>query len=127
MRAGVIVLLLAVLAAAAVDALGDRTQNRPDDPVPGTATRVVFDVDTYDAERPPDQSARALWYACAQTIPNQILSVDVGTGGTATAVVSPQLGEHSRKRIEGCLKDATIDRVRGDVLSIEDLPPGAAN
>jgi hypothetical protein len=122
MRAAVVVLLLAVLAAAAVDALGDRTQNRPDSLVPGSATRIVFDVDTYDAEQPLDQSARALWYACAQTVPNQIVSVDVTAGGMATAVVSPQLGEHGRKRIEGCLKDATIDRVRGDVLSIEDVP-----
>jgi hypothetical protein len=121
-----VVLLLAVLAAAAVDALGDRTQNRPDTPTPGTATRVVFDVDTYDAEQPLGQSARALWYVCAQTIPNQVVSVDVGAGGTATAVVSPQLGEHGRKRIEGCLKDATIDRVRGDVLSIEDVPIGGS-
>jgi hypothetical protein len=118
-RAALVVLLLAVFAAAAVDALGDRAQNRPDSLVPGTSTRVVFDVDTYDAEQPLDQSARALWYTCAQTVPNQIVSLDVDGAGTGTAVVTPSLGDHGRKRIEGCLKDATIDRVRGDVLSIE--------
>lgn len=122
MRAALVILLLAVLAAAAVDALGDRTQNRPDAMVPGTATRVVFDVDTYDAQQPLDQSARALWYVCAQTIPNQIVSVDVNPAGTATAVVSPGLGDHGRKRIEGCLNDATIDRVRGNVLSVTNVP-----
>jgi hypothetical protein len=118
-RAALVVLLLAVFAAAAVDALGDRAQNRPDSLVPGTSTRVVFDVDTYEAEQPLDQSARALWYTCAQTVPNQIVSLDVDGAGTGTAVVTPSLGDHGRKRIEGCLKDATIDRVRGDVLSIE--------
>jgi hypothetical protein len=118
-RAALVVLLLAVFAAAAVDALGDRAQNRPDSLIPGTSTRVVFDVDTYDAEQPLDQSARALWYTCAQTVPNQIVSLDVDGAGTGTAVVTPSLGDHGRKRIEGCLKDATIDRVRGDVLSIE--------
>jgi hypothetical protein len=118
-RAALVILLLAVFAAAAVDALGDRAQNRPDALVAGTTTRVVFDVDTYDAEQPLDQSARALWYTCAQTIPNQIVSLDVDGAGTGTAVVTPALGDHGRKRIEGCLKDATIDRVRGDVLSIE--------
>jgi hypothetical protein len=120
-RAPLVILLLAVFAAAAVDALGDRAQNRPDTVDPGTSTRVVFDVDTYDAEQPADQSARALWYTCAQTIPNQIVSLDVDPSGTGTAVVAPGLGDHGRKRIEGCLKDATIDRVRGDVLSIENL------
>jgi hypothetical protein len=123
-RVALVILLLAVLAAAAVDALGDRAQNRPDALVAGTTTRVVFDVDTYDAEQPADQSARALWYMCAQTIPNQIVSVDVDGTGTATAVVTPGLGDHGRKRIEGCLKDATIDRVRGDVLSIDTFAAG---
>jgi hypothetical protein len=123
-RVALVILLLAVFTAAAVDALRDRAENRPDELVSGTTTRVVFDVDTYDAEQPADQSARALWYTCAQTIPNQIVSVDVDGAGTATAVLTPGLGDHGRKRIEGCLKDATIDRVRGDVLSIETFAAG---
>ena len=124
MPAALVILLLAVLTAAAVDALGDRAQNRPDTLVAGTTTRVVFDVDTYDAEQPADQSARALWYMCVQTIPNQSVSVDVNGAGTATAILTPGLGDHARKRIEGCLKDATIDRVRGDVLSMDTFAAG---
>jgi hypothetical protein len=118
-RAAVVILLVAVLAAAAIDALGDRTQNRPDTLSPGTSSRIVFDVDTYDAEQPIEEAARALWYTCAQTIPNQLVSIDVADGGTAAAVVTPELGTHARKRMEGCLEDATIDRIRGDVLSVE--------
>ena len=122
MRTAIVVLLLAVLGAAAVDALGDRAQNRPDTLNPGTSSRVVFDVDTYDLEQPIDQAARALWYTCGQTVPNQLVSIDVREGGTAEAVVTPELGTHGRKRVQGCLEDATIDRIRGEVLSIVDVP-----
>jgi hypothetical protein len=32
--------------------------------------------------------------------------------------VTPALGEHGRKRFEGCLEDVTLDRVIGHVTDI---------
>jgi hypothetical protein len=120
MRKAVVILLVAVLAAAVVDALRDRTQNRPDAAVAGSRSVVTFDVDTYDAQQPIDEAARALWYACNQTVGNRRLDLRIGEGGSGVATVAPALGPHERKRLTGCLQDATIDRVRGDVVGIVD-------
>jgi hypothetical protein len=119
-RKALAILLLAVLLSAAVDAIRDHTENRPDAVVPGTETVVRFDVDGYDSEQPLDQGARALWYACNQTVSNHLTDLQVDADGTGVATVTPQLGSHERQRLEGCLKDATIDRIRGDVLEIRD-------
>jgi hypothetical protein len=125
MRKALIVLLVAVLAAAVVDALRDRTQNRADAAVAGTRSVVTFDVDTYDAKQPIDVAARALWFMCNQTIENRLVDLRIGDGGSGVATVEPALGPHQRKRLTGCLKDATIDRVRGAVLGIVDEPAAA--
>jgi hypothetical protein len=123
MRKALVILLLFVLAAAVVDALRDRTENRPDAPVAGTRSVITFDVDTYDAQQPIAEAARALWYTCNETIGNRLLELQIGDGGNGVATVEPALGSHARKRLTGCLKDATIDRVRGDVVSIVDTAP----
>ena len=122
MRKALIILLVAVLAAAVVDGLRDRTQNRVDEAVAGSRSMVTFDVDTSDAQQPIVESAQALWYACNQTVANRLIALRIGDGGSGVATVSPALGPHERKRLTGCLKDATIDRVRGDVLGIVDMP-----
>jgi hypothetical protein len=122
MRKALVILLVAVLAAAVVDALRDRTENRPDVAITGSRSVVTFDVDTYDAQQPIAEAARALWYACNQTVGNRLVSLRVGDGGSGVATLSPALGPHERKRLTGCMKDATIDRVRGDVIRIEDQP-----
>jgi hypothetical protein len=122
MRKALVILLVAVLAAAVVDALRDRTQNRLDEAIPGTRSVVTFDVDTYDAKQPIDQAARALWYACNQTVANRLVALRIGDGGNGVATLTPSLGPHERKRLTGCLNDATIDRVRGDLIAIVDEP-----
>ena len=122
MRKALVILLVAVLAAVAVDTLRDRTQNRVDEAVAGSRSVVTFDVDTQRAPQPIAESARALWYACNQTVANQLIVLRIGDGGNGVATVSPALGPHERKRLTGCLQDATIDRVRGDVLGIVDVP-----
>jgi hypothetical protein len=122
MRKALIILLVAVLAAAVVDGLRDRTQNRVDEAVAGSRSIVTFDVDSSDAQQPIVESAQALWYACNQTVANRLIALRIGDSGSGVATVSPALGPHERKRLAGCLKDATIDRVRGDVLGIVDVP-----
>jgi len=122
MRKALVILLVAVLATVAVDTLRDRTQNRADEAVAGSRSVVSFDVDIQRSPQPIAESARALWYACNQTVANRLMELRIGDAGNGVATLSPALGPHERKRLTGCLQDATIDRVRGDVLDIVDLP-----
>jgi hypothetical protein len=122
MRRALMVVLLVALTAVAIDVLGDRTQNRPDWTPAGSRTVVTFDVDTRRAEQPVGEAARALWQVCGLTVPNQLVALEIRAGGTGTGTLTPALGPHELERITGCLQDATIDRVWGDVLSVVDEP-----
>jgi len=119
-RRTIVILVVGVLAAVMVGALRERTENRVDVPVAGTRSVVTFDVDTYDAVQPIGEAARALWYACNQTVANHLSALRIGDGGNGVATLSPAMGQHERRRLTGCLQDATIDRVRGEVVSIVD-------
>ena len=123
MRRVVTIVLTGALAAVVIGLLAGRLQNRADEPVPGSRSVVTFDVDAYDVQQPIEQAARALWYACNQTVPSHLESLSIGARGHGVATVSPAMGPHDRKRLMGCMHDATIDRVRGEVVSIvDDLP-----
>src|SRR5215207_7489181 len=123
MRKIVPIVITGVLAAVVIGLLADRLQNRNDVLVPGTRSTVTFDVDVYDTEQPIDQAARALWYACNQTVPSSLESLRISDGGNGVATLTPAMGPHDRKRLTGCLHDATHDRMRGEVISIVDDPP----
>ena len=123
MRRVVTIVLTGALAAVVIGLLAGRLQNRADEPVPGSRSVVTFDVDAYDVQQPIEQAARALWYACNQTVPSHLESLSIGARGNGVATLSPAMGPHDRKRLMGCMHDATIDRVRGEVVSIvDDLP-----
>jgi len=117
------IVLTGVLAAVVIGLLADRLQNRTDEPVPGSRSVVTFDVDTYDAQQPIEQAARALWYACNQAVPSHLESLSIGEGGSGVATLAPAMGPHDRKRLTGCMHDATLDRIRGEVISIVDDRP----
>jgi len=122
-RRVVTIVLTGALAAVVIGLLAGRLQNRADEPVPGSRSVVTFDVDAYDVQQPIEQAARALWYACNQTVPSHLESLSIGARGNGVATLSPAMGPHDRKRLMGCMHDATIDRVRGEVVSIvDDLP-----
>jgi hypothetical protein len=112
----------AAVAVVAVLGLMAATQNRPDPRVAGTASTVTFDVRV--GERPGGEpvAAQALWAVCAATLG----SVDVGPvapAGDAWAVpVEPAVGEHAHRRLQGCIEDLTIPRVRGDLVSVTSTP-----
>jgi len=114
--------LAAPLIGVGIFALRERTENRPDVAVPGTESVVRFQVDVYDASQPIDAVVQALWHVCNQTINSGLVELDVADGGIGIATVTPALGVNQRRRLTGCLHDATIDRVRGEVLSITDQP-----
>jgi hypothetical protein len=116
--------LVAPLIGVGILALRERTENRPDVAVPGAESVVRFQVDVYDASQPIDAVVQALWHVCNQTINSTLVDFDVADGDTGIATVTPALGVNQRRRLTGCLHDATIDRVRGEVLGITDQPAG---
>jgi phosphohistidine swiveling domain-containing protein len=74
----------------------------------------------------PDQGALSLVAACAGTGGHNRVdgrSIRLVGDGTVRFSVEPALGTHNRRKLVGCLEDATIDRLRGDVVSIETIAP----
>ena len=108
-------LVLLAVAIVGIDALADLTQNRPDEPRPGSRTVVEFDVSTRGYRGGEASAAQALWSVCVATIPGETSQPVVGGNGEFTVTVSPAIGEHGRKRLVGCLEDGTLDRVIGHV------------
>ncbi len=126
-RAAIILLGMAALAVF-VDVLGDLTQDRPDTVVPGARSEIVLDLRTQDYLGSPLSAAQGLWGACSGTVTQQLLDpgvVDLGEG-RYRLVTDRAVGEHSWRRLQGCLEDATIDRVTAEVVSKRDLLPTAA-
>jgi hypothetical protein len=120
MKRALVVAVLFAAAAAGVDWLGDLTQDRPDRVASRSRTEVVLDVRVRHERGPADVStAQGLWGACQNTVTQRLAApglVDLG-GGRFRAVTEPALGEHAWRRLQGCLEDMTIDRVKGEVVS----------
>lgn len=104
-----------------VDALGDLTQNRPDRALPGTSSTVVLEIHTRTADASSVETATRLWAACAGTVPGYIEAPKIASlgSGKALIVTQPSLGEHTQRRLSGCLSDTTLDEVVARVVSVE--------
>lgn len=123
-RNAAVVGVLAVASVVAVDVLGDLTQTRPDRADLAAATEVSYEVILHDERRPRLQAAQALWGACQGTVQRNTSPADVRLDGRiARVVVAPALGTHAKRRLSGCLEDATLDRIRGDVRTMRTLRP----
>ena len=110
-----------LLAAAAIDVIEDATQSRRDVSHP-SVSRVELRV-VNGRSGPAEQTADALWTVCRTVLPASSRAVVApGTSpSTVSLVVVPGLGEVARRRFTGCLEDATLDRVRADVVRFDDL------
>jgi hypothetical protein len=106
-----------------IDALADMTQSRPD--VLDADARTVFDVALNGelADRNPERVAGHLWTAC--TSPDVFRSrqlpapaMEHGQDGVVRIVVDTDVGAHGIDRLEGCLNDVTLDKVRASVLAV---------
>ncbi len=110
------------VAVVAVMGLMAATQNRPDPRVAGTASDVTFDVRVGSRPGGEAAGAQALWAVCGATLG----SVDVGPveadAEAWTVHVEPAVGEHAHKRLQGCIEDLTIPRVRGDLHAVTTNP-----
>lgn len=121
MRSRAIFVAIGLVSVAGVLLLADLTQNRVDPVAQGTRSRVSFDVELngFMGDRP--EAARALWGVCAGTIDNAEQPPGLrSVGGHRFEVqVAPALGEHSRDRLRGCLRDLTVAQVRGGAVAID--------
>jgi hypothetical protein len=126
MRRALVAVALVVVGIASVDALGDLTQSRPDRVVPGSRSEIVVEVRSRGYPLGADQGARNLVAACAGTSGHDLVGdpgVALVDGGTVQFSVEPALGTHNRRKLVGCLEDATVDRLVGEVVSIETIAP----
>jgi hypothetical protein len=117
MRAVAVLVGLAALAGGLL-LMAEATQNRPDRAFPGSVTVIELAVDTRDFAQGERIAVTALWSTCATTVGGRVSAVPEAAGAVWTGTVSPALGEHGQKRLVGCLEDATIDRVIGDVRAV---------
>lgn len=93
-------------------------------------TEVQFAVDTRGYHHGLDNAATSLWNVCIGTVNWSEVSGPTAVGdGTFHAAVRPSLGEDTRRRLRGCLEDATVDKVRGHTISMDTTtdPPAAAS
>jgi hypothetical protein len=118
-------LVLVGVAVGTIDFLGDATQTRLESVKAGTKTELVLEVSLRRSDRDPAIAAESLWSACQWTIRRRLDPpgvVQVG-GHTFKMVIVPGLAEQGRRRLAGCLEDATIDRVLGRVVRMTELAP----
>ncbi len=124
MKRLVVVVVLAVAGlAAGLDVLADLTQDRPDRIPAGSRSEIVLDVRHRSTEPAEVRSAQGLWGACQGTVWQRITDpgvVELG-GGRFLVTTSPAVGAHAWRRLQGCLEDMTVDRVRAEVVSKRDV------
>ena len=125
MKRTVLLLLAAAALAVGIDALADLTQDRPDRVLPGSRSELVIDVASRDRGGSALLSAQGLWGACQGTVRHRLVEPGVVelSDGRFRLQTEPALGEHSWRRLQGCLEDATLDRVKAHVVSKQDLAP----
>ena len=119
-RAGALAVAMLVLWVA-IDVLADMTQGRPDLHNSGAASEILLDVGADDGDLTSEvMAAQGLWGACRSTINKNLDGEPVidATGSMVRIFVRPGLGEHSKRRLVGCLEDSLIDHVQGRVVSI---------
>jgi hypothetical protein len=86
--------------------------------VEGSTTTLDFEVSTRRYRPGEPAAAAALWAVCSATVSGSTSPVPERVGSHWRAWISPAIGEHGTKGLVGCLEDATIDRVQGDVLTL---------
>ncbi|MGH9183368.1 MAG: hypothetical protein ACRDZ9_06085 [Acidimicrobiales bacterium] len=131
--AGLALRVVAVVVAVAgvttgVDTLADATQNRPDAPAAGLATELTLAVSHRQGGGATLQTAEGLWVACRPTLGRRASARELTElgGGRVSLLIEPALGEHARRRFQGCLEDATFDRVRAEVVGLATVPAARA-
>ncbi|HET7722518.1 MAG TPA: hypothetical protein VFK43_21315 [Acidimicrobiales bacterium] len=125
MKRALVLLVAALALALGVDGLADLTQDRPDRVLAGTRSEIVLDLRSRDRGGSALLSAQGLWGACQGTVRHRLAEPGVieVAEGRFRLVTEPALGEHSWRRLQGCLEDTTLDKVKAHVVSKRDIAP----
>ena len=123
MRRVLSVVVIGALGVLGIIGLLQLTKNEPDQIVPGSRSEIVLSVST----KPPlteRQGAASLWAVCLlRAHQYRLVGQHENQDDETVYVVKPGLGEHARRRVVGCLEDATIERVLGDVRKVRTRLP----
>jgi hypothetical protein len=127
LKQAAVILVLAVIGAIAIDVIADMTQTRPDVVRVGSTSEVVFSLKS-KMDRDRRFTAEGLWGACQSTVKSRLVEPGVVQIAESTfrLTLAPELGHHARTRLKGCIEDATLDRIVGNVISITNLHRGVA-
>lgn len=111
-------LVLTAMLALAIDELGDLTQNRPELDVTGRSGQLTLEIADNGWSRSTVQGARALWQACLVTLPSEFHASGFvqSASNRVTLLIVPKPGESARRRLFGCLNDATLDNLSARVV-----------
>jgi len=125
MKRALAVMILVAALVIGVDVLADLTQDRPDRALPGTRSEIVLDLKSRDRGGSALLSAQGLWGACQGTVRHRLAEPGVVevSEGRFRLVTDPALGEHSWRRLQGCLEDTTLDKVKAHVVTKRDIGP----
>jgi hypothetical protein len=118
--------VLVLILVAAIDIVADATQSRPSPRVPGTSTVVELAIDQR-RPRPAIEAAEALAVACHGTLHADSEFTEIATIRIdhVRLEVTPALSEPRRRRLFGCLQDATLDLVQAHVVTWSTVPTPA--
>jgi hypothetical protein len=116
-----------VLVASAVDLLADATQSRPSARVPDTSTVIELAVEQR-RPAPAVEAAEALAVACQGTLHqnSDFTEIVAREANHVRLTVTPALSELRRRRLFGCLQDATLDLVQARVVAWTTEPASSA-
>jgi hypothetical protein len=112
--------VVTLIAIAGINALADASESRPESLDAQQTTVVDVSIDQKSTQRPDTAVAEALWTACRNTLPPETQLIDaLDVDGGVRLVIDRGLGELRRRRLFGCIEDATLDLVRASVMSYE--------
>jgi len=119
----VALVVLALSIVAAIDLLADATQSRPSPAVSGVSTIVELRIDQR-RDRPAIEAAEALAVACHGTlrVGSEVTNIETVRADHVRMEVTPALSELRRRRLFGCLQDATLDLVQAHIVSWTTTP-----
>ena len=125
MKRALLMLVAVAALVGGIDALADMTQDRPDSVIRGSRSEIVLEVQSRDRTGSNRLSTQGLWGACQGNVWQKLVEPGVVelADGRFLLTTEPALGEHSWRRLQGCLEDATLDRVKARVVSKQDLAP----